>query len=432
MIHVEKFDTILAKAINSAATKKDKCKLYYTWKGWVTKDVLHIISGSGARRRPIWHFDIKKNTGREMFFKNTIGTADCWTVIPAEQEADPYERLLRLCKQSKKVLHRHNVGERVDFSGRWAHLYCHVPGRSSSTLITDSDEDIQKGRMVCVPGGYFRYYDWEASLSKATWAVVRGAQADSNGYVWKSINALHIWGNPDVEEVTKAVASWIYSDGADMEFLEAKASGDFSGYLSKRIKPGHSCRHICIGDNEYEIQWSPNIGISLELSLEQQDNTGGPLQPQIVFSRQPQEKKLELMPKLQREYAEALMDIEKAKVYLRKNVQFFLFEDKLYYLSDNERNQLIKVDMGHKHALSGQIEVLKINCHGQKLIDYAMKIARPVKVLAEVEYKKSYAGDDFSLKYDWQKWPYYKALNCFWLHYSSSRFIGVTLVNPVD
>ena len=126
------------------------------------------------------------------------------------------------------------------------------------------------------------------------------------------------------------------------------------------------------------------------------------------------------------------MDIEKAKVYLRKNVQFFLFEDKLYYLSDNERNQLIKVDMGHKHALSGQIEVLKINCHGQKLIDYAMKIARPVKVLAEVEYKKSYAGDDFSLKYDWQKWPYYKALNCFWLHYSSNRFIGVTLVNPVD
>lgn len=430
MIHVEKFDTILAKVIASGATKKQQYNIYHTWYGWVSKEVLHVTSKSGARRRSIWHFGIEKNAGRNIMFKNTTSTADCWTVIPAEQETDPYERLLRLCKQSKKVLHRHNVGERVDFSGRWAHLYCHVPGRSSSTLVTDSDEDIQKGEMVCVPGGYFRYYDWEASLSKATWAVVRGAQADSNGYVWKSISALHIWGNPDVEEVTKAVASWIYSDGADMEFLEAKASGDFSEYLSKRIKPGHSCRHICIGGNEYEIQWSTNIGVSLELSLEQQDNTEGPLQPQIVFCRQPQEKRLELMPKPQREYAKALMDIEKAKAYLRENVLFFLFEDELYYLSNNGTNQLLKVDMEHKHALSGQIEVLKINCHGQKLIDYARTIARPIEVLAEVEYKKSYSGDSFNLKYDWQKWPYYKASNCFWFHYSSSRFIGVVLSKP--
>ncbi len=195
----------MSEVVASKAIKRNKYNICRTWHGWISKDVLHITSSSGARRRKIWHFPIIRNAGKEMFFKNTTVTADCWTVIPAKQEKDPYGRILRQCKQSKKFLHRHQPGEVVYLKGRWAYLHCHVPGESSFYVSFDSDETIFEGPLINVPGGHFQYQDWEVTLSKSTWAVVRKAHADSNGRVRNFIEALHIWGEPDIEEVASAV-----------------------------------------------------------------------------------------------------------------------------------------------------------------------------------------------------------------------------------
>ncbi|MEZ4103973.1 MAG: hypothetical protein R3B60_01670 [Candidatus Paceibacterota bacterium] len=73
------FDEVVSDLVASDATKKNQKKICHTWDGWVSKGVLHVTSRSGARRREIWHFDVEKNAGRLLFFKNTTGTADCWT-----------------------------------------------------------------------------------------------------------------------------------------------------------------------------------------------------------------------------------------------------------------------------------------------------------------------------------------------------------------
>ncbi len=77
MISNTRFEQVVSSV--KAGTKNNQINISHTWYGWTSKGVLHVTSTSGARRHEIWHFDIEKNAGKNMFFKNTTGTADCWT-----------------------------------------------------------------------------------------------------------------------------------------------------------------------------------------------------------------------------------------------------------------------------------------------------------------------------------------------------------------
>lgn len=62
-------------AILEGATKKNQKNLIHTWYGWVSKDVMHITSKSGAVNREIWHFAIKEYRGGHLYFVNKTSTA---------------------------------------------------------------------------------------------------------------------------------------------------------------------------------------------------------------------------------------------------------------------------------------------------------------------------------------------------------------------
>jgi len=427
------FNNVVAQVIKAGATRSKQYNIHHTWYGWVTKDVLHVVSQSGAKRREIWHFDIEKNAGREVYFKNTTGTADCWLVIPAGWEADPYIRLLRLCKQSKKVLHRHQVGDEVFLSGTWAHLYCHVPGRSSTTLVTDSTEEVVKGELLKEGNmSHFESRTWEVSLKEASWAVVRGARADSNGRVHDYISELHIWGNPDVEAVARAVAGWLYSDGADMAFLEAQSSGDFKPWLKSIVRPGSQSKCIYLGEDEYEIG---KDGYQAEYGLKSKTSgqslaaswVGHPDKtPAVEFNRLPQEEWVKLLPPDQKEYFDALVDFEKAKDFIMKNVEFYIFDDELFYLFEN--SELVKVREGsteETYRNTGDIELLSSMIHGDSLVQYVKKLAKKLKKVAEVENYEKFEEDEVFFKnshFDKDK----EAKNCFWLDGSFRVKVFVT------
>lgn len=60
-------------------TKGSPAQLMHTWFGWISNQVLHIRSKSGARCRDIWHFDVASNVGKFLIFKNTTSQAYCYT-----------------------------------------------------------------------------------------------------------------------------------------------------------------------------------------------------------------------------------------------------------------------------------------------------------------------------------------------------------------
>lgn len=202
------FDEIVASLIKQSATKQNQKNIYHTWYGWVSKDVLHVVSTSGARRREIWHFGVEKNKGRQLLFKNTTGTADCWTVVHPEDEPDPYERILRICGSSKKSLFRHKPGEVVEFSGRWENLHCHYPNGVSCTVVHNSSEVIVEGEYTH-GRNWHRHKDWSVVLEHATWALVLSEYADRDGRVSASIGEMHVWGNPDPAAIATAAGVWM-------------------------------------------------------------------------------------------------------------------------------------------------------------------------------------------------------------------------------
>ncbi len=85
-IQTVNFDDMILVA--TGATKKNQANLYHTWYGWVSKDILHITSRSGAARRKIWHFKIEREGGKNLMLKNTTRIADCWTKTVGENELE--------------------------------------------------------------------------------------------------------------------------------------------------------------------------------------------------------------------------------------------------------------------------------------------------------------------------------------------------------
>jgi len=76
----------------TGATKEQPANIVHTWDGWVSKNVLHVVSRSGARAKDIWHFPLDKCQGATLFFKNSTGTAYCYT-RPGPK--DDFEAVLR-------------------------------------------------------------------------------------------------------------------------------------------------------------------------------------------------------------------------------------------------------------------------------------------------------------------------------------------------
>ncbi len=383
MIRIENFTEVVEKMVAAGATKSNQFNFYHTWWGWVSKDVLHITSTSGARRRSIWHFGVEKNSDRELFLKNTTGTADCWTQIAPHMEQDPYERILRMCRQSKKILHRHQPGERVEFSGQLANLYCHVPGRSSSSLKTDSMEEIRKEKIIESSDSQFTRQPWEASLSEATWAVVYESRADHNGRVDRYIKALHIWGEPNVEEVAKAVGSYIFCPGASLAYLEARATGQSLSWLKGIVEPGRDFNHILLDGEEYEIILDTE---EKDFGLRSKTKDGFVLAAKwvfgpdsiaaTVFNGMKKDVRLALLPQAQRQYAQSLLNIEIAKKFIRENMEFCLLEGRLYRVI---KGRLILVETDRPYIREGEIGIFNRIFFGDDLVEYAKEIAKKEK-----------------------------------------------------
>ena len=74
-VNSKMFDAVVAAV--SGATKETQANIFHTWDGGVSKNVLHIVSRSGARAKDIWHFPLDGCQGATLFFKNTTGTAYC-------------------------------------------------------------------------------------------------------------------------------------------------------------------------------------------------------------------------------------------------------------------------------------------------------------------------------------------------------------------
>lgn len=89
-VNSKMFDAVVAAV--SGATKEKQANIVHTWDGWVSKNILHVTSRSGARAKDIWHFDVEKCQGATLFFKNTTGTAYCYT-RPGPK--DEFEAVLR-------------------------------------------------------------------------------------------------------------------------------------------------------------------------------------------------------------------------------------------------------------------------------------------------------------------------------------------------
>lgn len=77
MLTIKNFDEIATAVQVAGATKSKKHNFFHNWHGWVSKEVLHVVTTSGAATRPIWHFPLAENAGKRLILmlKNTTGEA---------------------------------------------------------------------------------------------------------------------------------------------------------------------------------------------------------------------------------------------------------------------------------------------------------------------------------------------------------------------
>ncbi len=79
MLTIKNFDDVVAEITAASATKKKKYNFFHNWHGWVSKQILHVVTTSGAATRPIWHFPLVENAGKRLMLKNTTGEAYVYT-----------------------------------------------------------------------------------------------------------------------------------------------------------------------------------------------------------------------------------------------------------------------------------------------------------------------------------------------------------------
>lgn len=251
-------DEIVEILVSNNATKEEQYNFCHTWWGWVSKGVLHITSQSGARARDIWHFGLKEKAGSTLFLKNTTGIADCWTTRPAHAEKDPYERILRMCKVSKKALIRHQIGEEKTFSGSWGTVGNHVPNACSEVPVLNSKSQVEWFNRHERPNSHYVTEDWSVTIPghKGSYLVIVQHLTDRNATITTTIKELHIWGAPDVQLIDNICCGNVYGRGASTEYLLAKEQGKLSEFVNKKVHKSDKIGYLIIDDTEYEFNSS--------------------------------------------------------------------------------------------------------------------------------------------------------------------------------
>jgi len=247
-----KFDEVASRVVE--ATKSNQKNFFHTWWGWISKDILHVTSGSGARCREIWHFPLNKNSGRNMFFKNTTGVADCWTQPSAIQEPDQFKRVMKLCNLPISLLHKHEIGEVVTVYGQLANLDCNVRGKVSVNFYSNSGVKPEYGKMEKTPGGYYYEILWEKTVhGEEGWVIVAGEKTDSSARISNYVQEIHVWGNPSSEDFSDKLVKLVFDAGMTIEYLETKEKGEevLLKVLQKKIRSGTMPWSISVDGKEY-------------------------------------------------------------------------------------------------------------------------------------------------------------------------------------
>ncbi len=326
------FDEVVAELVAKQATGIDsKTAAYHTWDGWVRGGVLFLTSRSGARRKEGWKFGVSENSGRTLCLKNTASAADCWVLPAAAEETDPLSRVLRFCGWSQKI-NIHKDGEVVKLSGRYENLYHHSPNKKSTKIITSSPEDVIKGEERRDSNlSHSWWYDWEAHLSNATWSITLGERTDSSARIYRFVEAIHIWGNPDVKKMAEVILSWRYSDGADWEFMEAVIhKTSLLSWIMKKLEPAEKFETFRTTTWGERSDWQrkkigdvpdkvviEGIRFSIEpvprserfqLKASDPGHFGTETQAALEFNRLSVEQQIEVLPKTQSDYLKNLLE----------------------------------------------------------------------------------------------------------------------------
>lgn len=243
---------------------------------------------------------------------------------------------LELAGLSRTEIFHHASGEVVKLEGLWAYLHCHVPGRSSSFLKTDSEGEVSKGPRYRKPGGYYEEEPWEANLSRATWAVVLGQSADEGGRVDYEVRQIHLWGEVDPTPVMDLVCKYLHGEDADVEMLEARAVGKRKvqrEWLPARLSPGSEPWFVRLGSKEFPLYFYHGDGKVQAKGEYQYPESGNAVARTFnQMMRRRERAALAVLPEAQRAYARALLDKKSASMWLAnaKNVKFFRRGEKLF------------------------------------------------------------------------------------------------------
>lgn len=241
------------------------------------------------------------------------------------------EKVLSFCGWSQKIS-IHKEGEVVKLSGRYENLYHHSCNKKSVKIITSSPEEVIKGEERRDSNlSHSWWYDWEASLSNATWAIVLGERTDGNARISRFVEAIHIWGNPDVKKMAEVILSWRYYEGADWEFMEIKIhKNSLLPWIKERIKPsevfekyrntewgergdwhrrkiGDVPDEVIIGGMRFSLRLDPNFG-GYQLKASDPGHFGTEMQASVEFNRLSVEQQIEVLPKTQSDYLKNLLE----------------------------------------------------------------------------------------------------------------------------
>jgi hypothetical protein len=325
---------------------------FHTWSGWVSKGVLHIKSGSGARAREIWHFSVEQSKGSDILFKNTTGTAFCYTQRSPEQETDPLRKVLRLLSLPTTIIHYHRAGEEIELKGTWAHVDCNIHNARSSVLKTDATNPIVEGQHRKGPG-YYKEEDWSIRLTDAAYAVIVGQSTDADARISRRIWEIHLWGQPDIAPVAKVVCEWMRGAGASVEMLQAERGGKAQrlDWVAKNIAPGSAPWLLRIGNAEFPLYYNGRVLLKGKYQYPESNNA---VAETINYGELDSEEILSVFPEQQRAYERAFADKAMAIEWLSANSRFFSKSGKLYIL--DSPGSLREVD--GRYEQSGPVAIL--------------------------------------------------------------------------
>ncbi len=134
-----------------------------------------------------------------------IGADRMFRVVQPAEETDPVRRFLRVAGVPIKVLKRHEPGESVRIQ----------PGYTYDPDQLRTDGHVDRILVPCYPKPVP-----EDSVTGGTYAVLIGWRHFPNGGREPRINAVHVWGNPDVEPLAKIIAEWLRGKDATADLFE--------------------------------------------------------------------------------------------------------------------------------------------------------------------------------------------------------------------